>query len=59
MRSGLTLHLDHQAGGPRWSLSNGDPVTAEVAAFLTSNASVIPEGDGLFAGMSQTWRFTS
>ena len=57
MRMGEVLHLQYEHGRPLWSLSGGRSVSAEVAALLTSNASVVPVGDALFDGMSQTWRF--
>ena len=57
MRKGDFLHLQYQAGRPLWSLSGGQSVPADVAAILTSNASVVPVGDALFANMpGQTWR---
>jgi hypothetical protein len=59
MRRGKSLHLEYRSGGrPCWSLSNGRAVSAEVAAILTRNASVVPVGDALFAGIpGQTWRY--
>lgn len=59
MRKGQTLHLQYRAGKPSWGLSGGKSVSADVAAILTSHVLVVPVGDGLFAGMSQTWRFVS
>ena len=56
MRAGQTLHLQYREGRPLWSLSNGQRVTAEVAALLTSNANVVPAGDALFPDQpAQTW----
>ena len=57
MSEGQTLHLQHHEGRPRWSLSNGQSVAPEVAAHITTNASVAPAGDALFADMpGQYWR---
>jgi hypothetical protein len=37
---------------------NGRSVSADVAAILTSNVSIVPVGDALFADMpAQTWHF--
>ena len=59
MKSGAALHLYFERGRPIWKLSTGIFVTAEVAGILTSNASVVPVGDALFADLpGQTWRFT-
>ena len=55
MRKGDFLHLQYQAGQPLWSLSGDQSVPAVAAAILTSNASVVPAGDVLFAHMPG-WR---
>ena len=54
MREGRSLHLQYQAGFPIWSLSGGRDVSADIAAILTSNASVAPVGDALFASIPET-----
>ena len=51
MRKGDFLHLQYQAGQLPWSLSGDQSVPAVAAAILTSNASVVPAGDALFADM--------
>jgi hypothetical protein len=54
IREGRSLHLQYQAGFPIWSLSGGRAVSADIAAILTSNASVAPVGDALFASIPET-----
>jgi hypothetical protein len=57
MRKGDFLHRKYQAGQPLWSLSGDQFVPAIAAAILTSNASVVPVGDALFANIpGQYWR---
>jgi hypothetical protein len=57
MRKGDFLHLQYQAGQLPWSLSGDQSVPAVAAAILTSNVSVVPVGDALFAEMpGQSWR---
>ena len=54
---GEALHLQYENGRPRWSLSGGRSVAADVAAIVIVNASVAPVGDALFSNMpGQTWR---
>ena len=57
MGRGEALHLQYENGCPRWSLSGGRRVAADVAAIVIVNASVAPVGDALFSNMpGQTWR---
>jgi hypothetical protein len=57
MREGLTLQLQHRAGAPFWSLSNGEPVARDLAALVINNPNVVPADLGLFPDLvlGQTW----
>jgi hypothetical protein len=58
MQRGSALHLSFSRSGPQWALSNGRPVSDEVAKLVTASASVVGVGDALFDGIaSQTWRW--
>jgi hypothetical protein len=57
--TGLSLSLSHERGGRRWVLSNGEHVPDAVARALTTDSNMIGVGDGLFAGVSQTYRYVS
>lgn len=58
LRADRSLHLQHRNGNARWSLSDGQSVTADVAAILTCSALVVPAGNALFSDMpGQTWRY--
>jgi hypothetical protein len=58
IRKGQTLHMQYRAGRPHWSLSDGTPVTAEVAAILIRDAHVEPADGALFETMpGQSWRY--
>ena len=55
MRAGARLHHSNE-GGPRWRLSDGTRVDAEVAALVIANPEVIADADTLIAGvLSQTF----
>lgn len=58
MRAGQLLHLEHRAGCPLWSLSDGTAVSADVADLITRNETVEPTGASLFPALmlGQTWR---
>lgn len=58
MRTGSTLTKMHTAGGTGWFLVPGGEVTASVAVTLIERPDVQPNHDGLFPGISQTFRFT-
>jgi hypothetical protein len=51
----LQKHLTRQ--GPVFSLTDGKPVSTDVAAVVIANIRVVPVNDGLFPSTSQTWRF--
>jgi hypothetical protein len=51
MHDGAALHHQIEHGGHRWSLSNGTPVDAEVAALVTKIPQVTTDADVLFAGV--------
>ena len=58
MRRGEALHLQYKNNSPLWSLSDGRPVTADVAALLIRHADVVPVADALFSDLpGQTWRY--
>ena len=57
MANGQDLHLQFRAGTPIWTLTDGRVVPAEVDEILTHHELVVPVGDALFDGLSQTWRF--
>jgi hypothetical protein len=48
MKHGATLHLRYGQGGRGWYLSNGHPVTDEVAKIVIQNIHVAGVGDALF-----------
>jgi hypothetical protein len=71
MRHGRLLMVTHANDGPSYALDNGIGVSAKVGRDMTAqgdlfegNAGAMPRGDlcivpnddGLFPGMSQTWR---
>ena len=57
LHQGDVLILRYEGGRPNWTLSGGRSVPAEIASILVNNALVIPAGDALFEGISQTWKF--
>jgi hypothetical protein len=56
MRAGSTLMQMHSRNGLRWYLVPGGEVTERVAAELLARSDVQPSNDGLFPGISQTFR---
>jgi Bifunctional DNA primase/polymerase, N-terminal len=48
-------HLTRQ--GPVFSLTNGKPVSTDVAAVVIADIRVVPVNDGLFPGTPQIWRW--
>jgi hypothetical protein len=61
MREGASLFLKYRSDGcPRWILSNGCAVAAEIAAILINDARIVPVGRALFDGMpGQSWRYVN
>jgi hypothetical protein len=57
LAAGAALHFMHSASGPRWRLSTGRAVSADVAQLVIANASVAGDGDALFGTHPQTFRF--
>jgi hypothetical protein len=57
MEAGLVLHLSFSPSGQRWMLSNGERVASDVAELVVASSSVTANGDALFDGQSQTWRW--
>ena len=57
MRRGQSLHLEFSWTGPRWCLSNGEKVAAEVAKRVIVSPEILAGEDALFSETSpQTWR---
>jgi len=59
MRQGGILARTHTSTGLRWSTDSGGEVSAAVAAELLKRPDVQPNDDGLFPGLSQTFRLGS
>jgi hypothetical protein len=57
MEAGLVLHLSFLPSGQRWMLSSGERVASDVAELVVASSSVIANGDALFDGQLQTWRW--
>ena len=56
MRTGSVLTKMHTRTGLKWFLVPGGEVSEKVAAELIERPYVQPDGDGLFPGISQTFR---
>lgn len=56
MRAGARLMKMHKVGGMAWYLVPGDEVPAEVAAEVIKRPDVKENEDGLFPGISQSYR---
>lgn len=56
MRAGSVLRQMHTRTGLKWFIVPGCEVTEKVAAELLERPDVQPSGDGLFPGISQTFR---
>jgi hypothetical protein len=56
MRRGAVLH---KRSGGAWWLSDGTPVSAETAELVVKSVNVVGNGDGLFPGIHQTWRWAA
>jgi hypothetical protein len=58
MRGGQCLYVEfNRMTGPRWCLSNGEKVAAEVAKRVIVNPQIVAGNDGLFPDTTpQTWR---
>jgi len=59
MRTGSRLVHMHARGGRNWFVMPGGAVTDEVATKIRSHPRVVASEDGLFPGLSQTWRMQS
>jgi hypothetical protein len=59
MRTGSRLVHMHARGGHNWFVVPGGAVTDDVATKIRSHTSVVAQEDGLFPGLSQTWRMRS
>jgi hypothetical protein len=56
MRAGGVLTRLNTNHGPRWYIVPGGEVTDKIATELLERPDVQPNGDGLFPGISQTFR---
>jgi hypothetical protein len=56
MRRGGVLQQMHTRTGLKWFIVPGGEVTAAVAKELLGRADVQPSADGLFPGISQTFK---
>ena len=56
MRTGSALVQMHNANGVGWYLVPGGEVLAKVASALLERPDVQPSNDGLFPGISQTFK---
>jgi hypothetical protein len=59
MRKGGTLLQMHTRWGLRWFISPGGECTPDVAHKLLERPDVQPSNDGLFPGISQTFKICS
>ena len=59
MRTGSVLTQMHKTSGTGWYLVPGGEVAAKVAIALLERPDVQPNHDGLFPGISQTFRFAA
>jgi hypothetical protein len=57
LAAGATLHFMYSESGPRWRLSPGRAVSADVARLVIANTLVTSDGDALFPDAKpQTFR---
>jgi hypothetical protein len=56
MRAGSTMMQMHAKDGLRWYITPGAEITEHVAKQLLGRPDVQPGGDGLFPGISQTFK---
>ena len=56
MRAGGTLQQMHSKTGPRWYIVPGGEISENIASALLARPDVQPANDGLFPGISQTFR---
>jgi hypothetical protein len=55
---GLSLLLSYERAGPRWSLSNGKLIPAQIARAAITRPEIQGVGDSLFSnGPAQTYRY--
>ena len=59
MRTGSVLVHMHAPGGRNWFVVPGVAIADETAAKIKRHPRVVAQGDGLFPGLSQTWRMHS
>jgi hypothetical protein len=59
MRDGASLMQMNTAQGKRWYVVPGREVDEEIARRVIAEANVFPSQDGLFPGISQTYKIGS
>jgi hypothetical protein len=57
MSRGAALHLTFTKSGSKFVLSNGTPVSTDIALLVVNDVRVVSVNDGLFPGTPQTWRW--
>jgi hypothetical protein len=57
MRGGRHLVKMHAPHGVQWYIVPGGPVSDDVAQWLLARADIQPSADGLFPGISQTFKY--
>jgi hypothetical protein len=58
-RDSRLLQMRDKRGVLAWFVVPGGKLEAEVAEELIKRSDVVPQRDGLFPGISQTWRMGS
>jgi hypothetical protein len=58
LRRGVSLQCTHTRYGVVWTLSTGHRVAPDIATIVIALAEVKAANDGLFPGMSQSYRAT-
>jgi hypothetical protein len=57
LQRGQALHKQFTRQGPVYSLTDGRPVSSEVASLVIADVRIVSVGDGLFPTTPQTWRY--
>jgi len=57
MSRGAVLHLTFTKSGTNFVLSNGTPVSTDIALLVVNDVRVVSVNDGLFPTTLQTWRY--
>ena len=57
MSRGASLNLTFMRNGSAFTLSDGTPVSSEIALMVVNDIRVVSVNDGLFPTTPQTWRY--